>query len=144
MGFKINHIHLKSPDPKKTADWYVKAFNFSITSDETRVFGDRFLRCKSDDGGINVNISGARTNEKMGKGDAMPHYGLEHFGFDSVDLDADIARLKGLGATLLEGPIQNPNGPRICFMQGPDDTRLELIEARKIAGGSGESDGRCC
>jgi lactoylglutathione lyase len=135
MGFRINHIHLKSPDPKKTADWYVKAFDFEIASDEVRVFGDRFLRCKSADGGIAVNISGARTNEKMGQGDASPHYGLEHFGFDSVDLDADIRRLTGLGATLLEGPIQVPNGPRIAFIQGPDDTRLELIE-RKIAGGS--------
>jgi len=141
MGFRINHIHLKAPDPKKTADWYVKAFNFSIASDETRVFCDRFLRCKSDDGGIAVNISGARTNEKMGNGDAMPHYGLEHFGFDTVDLEADITRLSGLGARLLEGPIQNPNGTRVCFMQGPDDTRLELIEVRKMAGGS--HDGGC-
>jgi len=57
-----------------------------------------------------------------------------------TDLEADIAGLTGLGATLLEGPIQNPNGPRIAFLRGPDDTRLELVEARKIAGGSGG----CC
>ena len=25
--------------------------------------------------------------------------------------------------------------PRICFLQGPDDTRLELIEPRPQAGG---------
>jgi lactoylglutathione lyase len=140
MGYRINHIHLKAPDPRKTADWYVTAFDFQIVSEETRVFGDRFVRCKSADGGIAVNISGARPNERMGSGDASPHYGLEHFGFDSTDLDADIARLTGLGATLLEGPIQNPNGPRIAFLRGPDDTRLELVEARKIAGGSGG----CC
>ena len=30
MPFRINHIHLKSPDPKKTADWYVHAFKFTI------------------------------------------------------------------------------------------------------------------
>jgi catechol 2,3-dioxygenase-like lactoylglutathione lyase family enzyme len=135
MAYRINHIHLKSPDPRKTADWYVRAFNFSIVGDETRVFGDRFVRCLSEGGALAVNISGARTNEKLGPGDANPHHGLEHFGFDSTDIDADIARLKGLGAVLLEGPIQNPNGPRIAFMRGPDDTRLELVE-RKIAGGS--------
>ena len=71
MGYRINHIHLKSPDPRKTAEWYVTAFDFQIASDETRVFGDRFLRCKSADGGINVNISGARTNEKLGPGNAF-------------------------------------------------------------------------
>ena len=66
MAFRINHIHLKAPDPRKTAEWYVKAFNFKIMSDETRVFGDRFIRCQSEDGGIGVNISGARIGERLG------------------------------------------------------------------------------
>ena len=137
MPYRINHIHLKAPDPRKTAEWYVKAFSFKIMSDETRVFGDRFVRCQSEDGGMNVNISGARTGERLGPGDASAHHGLEHFGFDSTNLEADIARLEGLGARLLEGPIEIPNGPRIAFMWAPDDVRVELIEPRKsVSGGS--------
>jgi catechol 2,3-dioxygenase-like lactoylglutathione lyase family enzyme len=134
MPFRINHIHLKAPDPRKTADWYTKAFNFKIVSDETRVFGDRFVRCQTEDGGMMVNISGARTGETLGGGDASAHHGLEHFGFDSAGLEADITRLEGLGARLLEGPIQIPNGPRICFMWAPDDVRVELIERPKKGG----------
>ena len=141
MGYRINHIHLKASDPRKTAEWYVKAFDFKIVSDTTRVFGDRFIRCQSADGGMAVNISGARTGETLGPGDARAHHGLEHYGFDSEHLEQDIERLKGLGATLLEGPIQVPNGPRIAFMQAPDDCRVELIEPNKIAGGS---DNCCC
>ena len=137
MAFRINHIHLKSPDPRKTAEWYQNAFAFKIVSDDTRVFGDRFIRCLSEDGGMAVNISGARTNEKLGRGDAMPHHGLEHFGFDSEHLETDIARLEKLGAKLLEGPIQNPGGARIAFLRAPDDCRVELVERRAIAGGSG-------
>ena len=108
MPYKINHIHLKAPDPRKTADWYTKAFNFKIVSDETRVFGDRFVRCQTEDGGMMVNISGARTGETLGGGDASAHHGLEHFGFDSAGLEADITRLEGLGARLLEGPSRSP------------------------------------
>lgn len=130
MAYRINHIHLKAPDPRKTAEWYVRAFNFKILSDDTRVFGDRFIRCTSEDGGMAVNISGARTGETLGPGDASAHHGLEHFGFDSLGLEADIKRLEELGARLLEGPIQVPNGPRIAFMRAPDDTRIELIEPR--------------
>jgi len=130
MAYRINHIHLKAPDPRKTAEWYVRAFNFKILSDETRVFGDRFVRCTSEDGGMAVNISGARAGETLGPGDASAHHGLEHFGFDSLGLEADIKRLEELGARLLEGPIQVPNGPRIAFMRAPDDTRIELIEPR--------------
>ena len=65
---------------------------------------------------------------------AGAHHGLEHFGFDSAGLEADITRLEGLGARLLEGPIQIPNGPRICFMWAPDDVRVELIERPKTGG----------
>ena len=136
MVFRINHIHIKALDPRKTAEWWEKAFAFKIESDETRVFGDRFVRCVSGDGGLAVNISGARTGERLGAGDAGAHWGLEHVGFDSVDLEADIRRLEGLGARLLEGPIQAPNGVRFAFLQGPDDTRLELVQRPALAGGS--------
>lgn len=136
MAYRINHIHLKAPDPRKTADWYARAFNFRIVSDETRVFGDRFVRCLSEDGALAVSISGPRTGERLAPGDASAHWGLEHIGLDSADLEADIRRLQGLGARLLEGPIQVPNGPRVAFIQGPDDTRLELIQPASVAGGS--------
>ena len=84
--YKINHIHLKSKDPEADANWFQKAFNFKITSDEVRAVGDRFISCESE-GGLRVNISGERSNEKLGPSDADPHYGLEHFGFDSSDIN---------------------------------------------------------
>ena len=45
--YKINHIHLKSKDPEADANWFQKAFNFKITSDEVRAVGDRFISCES-------------------------------------------------------------------------------------------------
>ncbi len=131
MPYRINHIHLKAPDPKKTADWYVKAFNFSIVSDAVRDSGDRFLRCQSEDGGMVVNISAARTGETLGPGNAKPHQGLEHFGLDSQDIKADIERLVGLGATLQEGPLLQSTGAQIAFLTVPDDVRIELIQPAK-------------
>ena len=86
---------------------------------------------------MTVNISGARTGETLGPGDAGAHHGLEHFGFDSEHLEADIARLEGFGARLLEGPIQIPDGPRIAFLRAPDDVRVELIERRRSGAGGG-------
>ena len=131
MAFRINHIHLKAPDPRKTAEWYTKAFNFKIVSDETRVFGDRFIRCNSGDGGMIVSISNARTNEKLGPADATAHFGLEHFAIESDDIEADIARLVKLGAKLQEGPLKAPNGVRFAFLGAPDDVRIELLELPK-------------
>ena len=127
VSYAINHIHLKAHDPAKSAAWWVEAFNFRIISDTVREGpGDRFVTCESENG-IRVNISGARTGETLGPGDAGVHEGLEHFGLDSSDLETDIARLEQLGATLLDGPIEGP-AARICFMRAPDDVRIELIQ----------------
>lgn len=128
MAYRMEHIHLKAPDPEKTANWYVKAFNFEIFNDRgVRPTGDRFIECKMEDGTI-VRISGARTNEEMGQGNADVHYGLEHFGITVDDMDAELERLIGLGAELAEGPIRNPNGPTIAFVKVPDDVRIELLQ----------------
>ena len=131
MPYEFEHIHLKAPDPEKTANWYVKAFNFEIFNDRgVRPTGDRFIECKSEDGTI-FRISGARTNEDMGQGDADVHYGLEHFGITVDDMDAEIERLQALGAELAEGPISNPGGPTIAFIKVPDDVRIELLQLPK-------------
>ena len=92
MGHVVNHVHLKSEDPKKTADWFVEAFGVEIRGDDFReAGGDRFIRC-FDGNGFNINISGQRVNlgEKMEPASAETRFGLEHFGFDVDDMDSEI------------------------------------------------------
>jgi|TARA_Y100000310_G_C20689105_1_gene821006 catechol 2,3-dioxygenase-like lactoylglutathione lyase family enzyme len=127
LAYAFNHVHLKAPDPGKTADWYIQAFNFKIVSDNARASGDRFIRCETEDG-IVVNISGGRTGESLADGNADVHWGLEHIGITIDDMTSEIARLEGLGAKLKEGPTSIPGGPTIAFIEAPDDTRIELLQ----------------
>lgn len=130
MGHIVNHVHLKSEDPKKTADWFVEAFGVEIRSDDLReAGGDRFLRCY-DGNGFNINISGQRDKlgEKLGPASADPRFGLEHFGFDVDDMDSELERLVGLGAELKEGPIEAGGGLKIAFIAVPGPIRIELIQ----------------
>ena len=127
MAYAMNHVHLKSPDPRGTAEWYVEAFDFTIISDIVRPVGDRFVKCQTSNG-IVVNISGERTNEKLGPADDDAHYGLEHFGFDTDDIEADIDRLVSLGAVHKEGPLPQPDGRKIGFIGAPGGIRIELIQ----------------
>ena len=71
MGFRINHIHLKSADPQKSAAWFCEAFGFTVLSDTVRPapFGDRFVRCMGAESSMAVNISGPRTGETLGPAD---------------------------------------------------------------------------
>ena len=127
MNHRFNHVHLKAPDPGKAAQWYVDAFDFTIVEDSVRAVGDRFIRCDTADG-VRINISNARTGEQLGREDYSAHWGLEHIGFNVDDLDGEITRLVGLGAELLEGPIDQSGGLRIAFMKSPEGTRLELLQ----------------
>ena len=127
MAYEFHHVHIKSADPKQTADWYVNAFNFTILSDVNRPWGDRMVRCRMADGS-GVNISNARTGETLGNADAGAHLGIEHLGIKVDDVDAEIERLTEMGAKLLEGPFDVPDGPRIAFLKTPVDVRVEIIQ----------------
>ncbi len=127
MAFIVNHIHIKSSDPESTAHWFVKAFNVKIISDTVRSFGDRFIVTHTE-GGLAINISSERTGETLGPSDDNAHYGLEHFGFDTEDIEADFKRLESLGATIKEGPIKLEDGRSIGFIGVPGGVRIELIQ----------------
>ena len=127
MAYEFDHVHLKAPDPAATANWYVRAFDFTIVSDAVRPWGDRFVRCQTTDGAI-VNISGSRTNEKMGGSDASAHWGLEHMGIKVDDMEAEVERLTRMGAKLLEGPIALAGGMQIAFIEAPGGVRVELLQ----------------
>ena len=127
MPYNVNHIHLKSKDPKVTAEWFVKAFNVKIISETVRPVGDTFIITQTE-GGLAINISSERPNEKLGPADDDAHYGLEHFGFDTDDIEADIDRLVSLGAVHKEGPLPQPDGRKIGFIGAPGGIRIELIQ----------------
>jgi len=73
-------------------------------------------------------ISGERSGESLAPGDAGVREGLEHFGLDSDDIDADVVRLQQLGATVLEGPEDGPYFASSAAL--PGNVRLELLQRR--------------
>jgi len=126
MSIKFHHIHLKARDPDATAAWYERALGFKVVEKFKRPTGDVFISCRTPDDTM-VIISGAKTGETLGRGDANTHLGLEHFAVASDDFDRDLAHLKSLGAPVLEEPRTTPAGIRFAFIQAPDDVRMELM-----------------
>ena len=55
MAFRINHLHLKTPDPKKTADFYVEYTGAKIAKESTRPDGGKNYRL--DLHGVELNIT---------------------------------------------------------------------------------------
>ncbi|MBI4201396.1 MAG: VOC family protein [Chloroflexi bacterium] len=127
MPYAFNHVHIKATDPERTANWYVQAFNFRIVRDTVRDMGDRFIQCRTVND-VGITISNERTNEYLAGGNASPHWGIEHFGIEVDDIEAEIQRLEGMDARLMEGPLGQSGATRIAWIKGPDDTRIELMQ----------------
>jgi catechol 2,3-dioxygenase-like lactoylglutathione lyase family enzyme len=128
MAFHIDHIHIRAPDPRTAAEWYVRAFNFRIFSDRVRNSGDRLVQCRSEDDMVGISFSNAREGEVLASGSSASRSGLEHFCVTCGDLQEELQRLVALGARLLEGPFNPRPGVNFAFVETPPAVRIELLQ----------------
>jgi catechol 2,3-dioxygenase-like lactoylglutathione lyase family enzyme len=118
MALTLNHLHLKSPNPKQTAQFYVDTLGATIVSE----IGTRGYRL--DLHGLTINLTSFvedQTRQQL--------YGVEHFALNTDDMDSTLTTLTAKGAKVLEQMVSG-TGRRICFLEGPDGVQLEIIEAK--------------
>jgi len=120
MAFRINHLHLKTPDPKKTADFYVEYTGAKILKKNTRPDGSKNYRL--DLHGVELNVTEFLTEQKLSQ-----FYGLEHVAIDTNNFDGEVTKIKSAGLKILEERVL-PDGRRVCFFEGPEGVRLEFLE----------------
>ncbi len=116
--FKLNHLHLKTPDPKATADWYVDNLGATVVQE----IGE--IGYKLDLHGIPLNVTTLVEGQPIEQ-----FYGLEHVAIDTNDLPGTVAQLEASGAKVL-ARFQVGSGRNVCFFEGPDGVRLEVLESQ--------------
>lgn len=126
LEFRCDHVHLRSPDPERTARFYVDLLGArDAGSAEVRGALRRMVAL----GGLDIFIEAVP--ETTPSPPAAPFMGLEHIGFAVDDLDAAAAMLGAHGVPLLGAGIETVRpGIRIAFIEGPERVRIELIERR--------------
>jgi catechol 2,3-dioxygenase-like lactoylglutathione lyase family enzyme len=68
MAFRVNHLHLKTPNPRKTADFYVEFAGAQIVSERAGPDGRKTFRL--DLHGVPLNITDYLSDQKLEQ-----HYG---------------------------------------------------------------------
>ena len=121
--FTFDHIHLRSPDPEATAVFY------------ERMFGAEVLRStQQGEPRVDIKLGGQIIFIAPIKGDntapppSMPYRGLEHIGLAVTGIDQVVAELKAKGAEFTMEPTSIRPGIRICFVRGPENVAIELLE----------------
>jgi predicted enzyme related to lactoylglutathione lyase len=112
----IQHVHVKTRDPKQTAQFYVDNFGATMKAE---IPGRGF---RLDLHGLQLNITGLIASQNHEQ-----HYGIEHIAVDTEDYDGTLARMRQNGVKILEEMPPN-NGRRVCFIEAPDGAQMELIE----------------
>ncbi|MBI4524650.1 MAG: VOC family protein [Deltaproteobacteria bacterium] len=122
MGFKINHLHIKTSDPQKSAEWLVENLGARIVAEN---LSGETVGYRLDLHGLGLNVTGFISGQKLEQ-----HYGMEHLALDADDLPGTVEKLKRNGARILE-QRQLPDGRNVCFFEGPEGVRLEVMEIKK-------------
>ena len=124
--FSVNHIHLKARDPRATAQWYVDMFGAEIVGEAEGLGGSSTVRL--DFAGTRINVTSAPAGETLPEGSADSHYGLEHFGLHTDDIDGAMAMLESRNTEVLLPITEMAAGSKISYVKGPDNVRIELVQ----------------
>jgi catechol 2,3-dioxygenase-like lactoylglutathione lyase family enzyme len=124
LKFNWEHIHLRSPDPQATADWYADKL------------GAEILKSAQPDGStrIDLNLAGQKifiaraAPGKAAAAPASPYLGLDHFGLTVPDIRQAVAALKAKGVTFTMDVTTARPGVQIAFLTAPENVSIELIQ----------------
>lgn len=122
MAYQINHVHIKTSDPRKTADWFVEHLDAGIVAENRD--GDR-PTFRLGLHGVALNVTDFLSGQKLAQ-----HYGMEHLALDTDDVFGEVDKLRRAGVRILE-ERRLPDGRHVCFFEGPEGVRLEVMEWRK-------------
>ncbi len=118
MTIKLNHVHLKTKDPEKTAKFYVDMLGARIVS-------------QAGNGGYRLDLHGLTLDVTtfLASQTREQKYGMEHIAMDTDEWDALVGNLKAQGINILEQTMFS-GGRRACFFERPDGVQLEFIEMK--------------
>ena len=124
--FTYDHIHLRSPNPEATAQYYERMFGAEVLRSMQQ--GKPRIDLKL--GGANIFIAPVAPGEGVNPPPTTPYQGLDHFGLTVSNIDAVVAELKAKGAEFTREPTTVRPGVRVAFLRGPEGVSIELLERK--------------
>jgi len=125
MKFGFDHVHLVGSDLDASEQFYRDKFG-AETIARRDANGAVNLMMRLD--GINLFIRSARPAEQVNGDGKEFRYTYDHFGVVVQDLHAAIDELRAKGVKILQEPSTVRPGTHVAFVEGPDRTRIEVLQ----------------
>ncbi len=114
--YTFDHIHLASPDPVKTAEFYEKTFGAQKSVEE---MPGGMKKVTVYLGNTKILVAGKQSGE-------IDKPSLDHFGIRTDNLEKAIAELKAKGVVFTTEMRQIRPDFKISFLRTPDGVSIEL------------------
>ncbi len=122
--FTWDHIHLRTPDPEATAQWFERMFGAEVI----RTMPEGKPRIDIKLGGAMIFTAKVAPGDGVNAAPVTPYQGLDHFGLKVTDIDAVAAELKKKGVEFTQEPHSPRPGIKVCFLRGPQGISIEILE----------------
>ena len=121
----FHHLHLMSPDPVRTAEFYERMFGATRVS--VREMGDGRQAVNLDLDGTVILVMSQKEGATV---PGEPQSGLEHFGLRTDDITGAVAELKANEVEIVQDVTELGRGGnlKIAFLRGPENVLIELVE----------------
>jgi lactoylglutathione lyase len=125
MKFGFDHVHLVGSDLDASERFYREMFG-AQTIGRTDANEAVNLQMRLD--GVNLFIRSPRAAEQVTGDGQEIRYTYDHFGVVAQDLTAAIEELRAKGVKVLQEPRTVRPGTHVAFVEGPDHTRIEVLQ----------------
>src|SRR5438105_4558137 len=125
MKFGFDHVHLVGSDLDASEAFYRDMFG-AQTVGRRDAAGAMNLMMKLD--GINLFIRSPRPSEQVSEDGQPVRFTYDHFGVVVQDLTAAVEELRSKGVKVLQEPRTVRPGTHVAFVEGPDHTRIEVLQ----------------
>ena len=125
-NYWYDHVHLFSPEPLKTAQFYERMFNARRVI--TRESADGRTAVELNLNGSTILVTERKAEPEVTASRSEVRCGLEHFGIKTDNIEAAVAELKAKGAEFRDEIRVARPGVKIVYLWAPDNVLIELLE----------------
>jgi catechol 2,3-dioxygenase-like lactoylglutathione lyase family enzyme len=125
MKYGFDHVHLVGSDLDASERFYHDMFG-AETVGRRDAGGATNLMMRLD--GINLFIRAPRPTETVTEDGEPIRFTYDHFGVVVQDLQAAVEELRAKGVKVLQEPRTVRPGTHVAFVEGPDHTRIEVLQ----------------
>jgi catechol 2,3-dioxygenase-like lactoylglutathione lyase family enzyme len=125
MNFGFDHVHLLGSDLDASERFYRDMFG-AETVGRRDASGATNLMMRLDR--VNLFTRSPRAGETVNGDGKELRFTYDHFGVVVQDLAAAVEELRSKGVPVLQEPRTVRPGTHIAFVEGPDHTRIEVLQ----------------